>query len=88
MTAKPSRPCNHSDTREWSNPTHWEIENIPDRGGRVVQVILKKCKSGPWEFLLKKDDVPPAGPYYNQSIVHFISLQLSCFPSPATAAYR
>jgi hypothetical protein len=25
----------------------------------VVQVVLKKCASAPWEFLLKKDDVPP-----------------------------
>jgi len=39
--------------------SYWEIETIPDKGGRVVQVVLKKCASAPWEFLLKKDDVPP-----------------------------
>lgn len=43
----------------YEDDSYWEIENVPDKGGRVVQVVLKKCKSAPWEFLLKKDDVPP-----------------------------
>ena len=43
----------------YEDDSYWEIENIPEKGGRCVQVVLKKCKSAPWEFLLKKDDVPP-----------------------------
>ena len=43
----------------YEDDSYWEIENVPDKGGRCVQVILKKCTASPWEFLLKKEDVPP-----------------------------
>ena len=38
----------------------WEIETIPGKG-RCVRVTMRKCvsRATPWEFLLKKDDVPP-----------------------------
>ena len=37
----------------------WEIETLPEKG-RCVRVTLRKCSPDvPWEFLFKKDDVPP-----------------------------
>jgi len=42
----------------YESDSYWEIETVPGKG-RCVQVVLKKCKKGNWEFLLKKEDVAP-----------------------------
>ena len=39
--------------------SYWEIDTTNEKGLRVVRVVLKKCSPVPWEFLLKRDDVPP-----------------------------
>jgi hypothetical protein len=38
--------------------SYWEIDSN-EKGLRVVRVVLKKCAPIPWEFLLKREDVPP-----------------------------
>ena len=48
----------------YESDSYWEIETVPGKG-RCVQVVLKKCKKGNWEFLLKK-----AWPYI--TLLHFL----------------